>query len=71
MSTMKCRCGSDEKISYVDGKMIRETDGKAHICLDEIDKIPIYKKTITELQKMNLGLLEHNNYLQTKIKTSD
>ena len=71
MSTIKCRCGSDDKIIYKDGQMTREADGKPHICLDEIDKIPIYNKTITELQKMNLGLLEHNNFLQTKIKTSD
>jgi len=62
---MKCRCGSGDKIKFEGGKMIRE-DGKPHICLDEIDKIPQYKTKIEELQKINKGLLEHNNYLQSK-----
>ncbi len=65
MPTMKCRCGSGDKIKFVGGKMIRE-DGKPHICLDEIDKIPQYKAKIEELLKINKGLLEHNNYLQSK-----
>ena len=69
MPSMKCRCGSGDKIKFVGGKMIRE-DGKPHICLDEIDKIPQYKAKIEELQKINRGLLEHNNYLQSKIPIS-
>jgi len=65
MPAMKCRCGSTDKIKFEAGKMIRE-DGKPHICLDEIDKIPQYKAKIEELQSINKGLLEHNNYLQSK-----
>ena len=65
MPPMKCRCGSTDKIKFEGGKMIRE-DGKPHICLDEIDKIPQYKAKIKELQSINKGLLEHNNYLQAK-----
>jgi len=70
MPLMKCRCGSGDKIKFVGGKMIRE-DGKPHICLDEIDKIPQYKAKIKELLKINKGLLEHNNYLQSKIPISN
>ncbi len=64
---MKCRCGSEDKIKFVEGKMTRESDGKPHICLDEIDKIPQYKQDIEELQNTITGLLEHNNYLQSKV----
>jgi len=70
MPSMKCRCGSGDKVKFVGGKMIRE-DGKPHICLDEIDKIPQYKAKIEELLKINKGLLEHNNYLQSKIPISN
>lgn len=66
MSTMKCRCGSEDKIQFIDGKMTRP-DGKPHICLDEIDKIPYYKEKIAELKSTITGLLEHNKYLQSKI----
>ncbi len=67
MSSMKCRCGSGDKIQFKDGKITRISDGKPHICLDEIDKVPHYKEKITELQSTITGLLEHNNYLQTKV----
>ena len=66
MSSMKCRCGSGDKIKFKEGKMTRESDGKPHICLDEIDKVPYYKGKITELQGTITGLIEHNNYLQSK-----
>jgi len=65
MPLMKCRCGSGDKIKFEGGKLIREDD-KPHICLHEIDKIPQYKAKIVELQNINKGLLEHNNYLQSK-----
>ena len=32
--SLKCRCGSEDKIRFVDGNMIRELDHKPHICLD-------------------------------------
>ena len=70
MPSMKCRCGSTDKIKFVGGKLIRE-DGKPHICLYEIDKIPQYMAKIKELQNINKGLLEHNNYLQSKILISN
>jgi len=66
MSSMKCRCGSGDKIKFKDNKMIRASDGKPHICLDEIDKVPYYKKKIAEQQCTITGLIEHNNYLQSK-----
>lgn len=66
MSSMKCRCGSGDKIQFKKGKMIRVSDGKPHICLDEIDKVPYYKQKIAEMQRTITGLLEHNNYLQSK-----
>lgn len=69
MSAMKCRCGSGDKIKFVGGKMTRLLDGKPHICLDEINKIPQYKKQIKEQQSTITGLLEHNNYLQSKISS--
>lgn len=71
MSIIKCRCGSEEKLQFKEGKMTRISDGKPHICLDEIDKIPQYKAKIEELQKINEGLLDHNNYLQSKIPISN
>ena len=67
---MKCRCGSEEKIQFKEGKMTRVSDGKPHICLNEIDKIPYYKEMIAELQCTITGLLEHNNYLQLKVTAS-
>jgi len=33
MSTMKCRCGSNDKIIFVKGVMIRKADNKPHVCL--------------------------------------
>jgi len=67
MPALKCRCGSGDKIKFVGGKMTRASDGKLHICLDEIDKVPYYKEKIADMQSTITGLLEHNNYLQTKI----
>jgi len=67
---MKCRCGSEDKIQFKKGIMSRVSDGKPHICLDEIDKIPYYKEKIAELKSTITGLLEHNNYLQSKITAS-
>lgn len=49
--------------------MTRASDGKPHICLDEIDKVPHYKEKIKELQCTVTGLLEHNNYLQSKVRS--
>ena len=35
MSSIKCRCGSDDKCRYVGGKIVRISDGKPHICLGQ------------------------------------
>ncbi len=41
MSTLKCRCGSDDKIRFESSVMIRIADGKPHICLGaEVATIP-------------------------------
>lgn len=69
MSSMKCRCGSEDKIKFVGGKMTRVSDGKPHICLDEIDKVPYYKEKIKEMQSTITGLVEHNSYLQSKVRS--
>ena len=67
MTATKCRCGSEDKLKFEDGKFIRASDGKAHICLDEIDKVPYYKEKIADLEKTITGLIDHNSYLQSKI----
>jgi len=40
MSSLKCRCGSDDKIKFVKGKMIRIADGKPHVCLGGSTQAP-------------------------------
>jgi len=39
MSTMKCRCGSDDKLIIVKGIITRKADNKPHVCLGNQDTI--------------------------------
>ena len=65
MSSPKCRCGSDEKLVIKGGEILRVKDDKPHICLDDIDRVPEFKNTISEQKKVIEGLVAHNKYLES------
>lgn len=33
--SMKCRCGSDDKLVVQDGKVVRTADNKPHVCIGQ------------------------------------
>jgi len=39
MSSMKCRCGSDDKLKVIDSVIVRIADNKSHICLGQESKV--------------------------------
>ena len=35
---MSMKCGSEDKIKWLDGSRVKESDNEAHVCLDETDE---------------------------------
>ena len=56
---MKCRCGSDDRIIFTNGKLMRVADDKPHVCLDVQDMA-------AALQQANAGLQQHIEYLESQ-----